>query len=135
VVAGRDEHRRAAAHAEGVHREGERVGVHVVEVEEVARHQDGMRAALDRLAHEQVERAALVAAPVGTLVRRQPAEGAAEMKIGDLQESDDGHALGLLPGARRRCIRGGGTGCGQPIRKDAPGQRSGFGWRFRNRPG
>ena len=75
-----------------MHGEGERLGVHVVEVEQVARHEHRGRAALDRLPHGQVEGATLVAAPVGAALRRQPAEGTPEVEVGDLEETDDGHA-------------------------------------------
>ncbi len=92
MVARRDEHRRAAAHLEGLDREGERVRVHPLHVEQVAGQQDGVDAALHREPHRQLERAALVAAAVGATLGGQAAEGAAEVEIGNLEEPYDGHA-------------------------------------------
>ena len=86
-----------------------------------------MGAALDGLLHGQVEGAALVAAPVGAAVGRQPAEGAAEVQIGDLEEADDGHARGT-PYPEDARSRLGGVSCAvdrQPTLAGGPGAGKG----------
>ena len=91
MVAGRHEHRRAARDPERREREIERIGVHALGVEQIARQQDGVHPARDCLAHDLIERASLLAPPLVATLRRQPAERAAEVEIGDLQEFRERH--------------------------------------------
>ena len=97
VVAGSDEDGRTARDPEDVERERHGPGIHALDVEQVARDQDGVGAALDGLAHRLLERAALIGAPLGAPVRRQPPERPAEVEVGNLKETRDCHWRGKPP--------------------------------------
>lgn len=101
MIAGRNEHRRAARDAERAEHERHGVGVDTFLIEQVAGDQDRVRAALDRFLNRTFERAALVGAAFGAAVGRQPAKRPTQVEIGKLKERRDGHVgEGLQRGER-----------------------------------
>ena len=97
MVAGSDEDRRATGDVEGLERERQGVGVDAFLVEQVAGDQQAVRAALDGLVDRALQCLALVTPTLLAAVGRQPAERAAEMEVGDLDETDQAHALHAPP--------------------------------------
>ena len=77
MIAGRDEHRRAARNGEGVEREGDGLGVDALAIEQVAGDEDRVDPALDRLAHNALEGGGLLAASLGPRLGVEPSEARA----------------------------------------------------------
>ena len=96
MIAGRDEHRRAARHRERTHCKGERAGVDRHPVEQVARHQDGVHVMFDGVLDHLFQGVLLIATPQVTPVGRQPRERAAQVQVGDLQEARERHEVTSL---------------------------------------